>query len=180
LPQLLPGQDPQVSKKLQVLFSKRGIEVFTGADLSNFNRQNYSFVLVSIGRRANIGGLGLEKLGVGLKEGKIAVDEYLKTSIDNIYAAGDCASRIMLAHYAAYQGNCAVENMVSGNRCKADNPNVPACVFTEPQVASVGLSEEQALNIGLKINVHKFDFKASAMARIFDESDGFIKAISSQ
>ncbi|MDD5408696.1 MAG: FAD-dependent oxidoreductase, partial [Candidatus Omnitrophica bacterium] len=110
----------------------------------------------------------------------IAVDDYLRTSLANIYAAGDCASKIMLAHYAAYQGVAAVENMVSDNKNKADNSVVPACVFCDPEIASVGLNEEKARAAGFAVKVNKFDFRASAMARIIDEYEGFIKVVSKQ
>ena len=101
-------------------------------------------------------------------------------TVANIYAAGDCASKLMLAHYASYQGRIAVENMVSNNGHKADNKVVPACIFTEPQIASVGLKEEDACGAGLSIKVHKFDFRACPMAQIIDQADGFIKIISNQ
>ena len=180
LPQLLPGQDREISKKLEAIFSKKGIKVITGADLLKLNLDDYSRVIVSVGRQANISGLGLEKSGIEISDGRIFVDDYLRTSIDNIYAAGDCASKIMLAHYAAYQGVWAVRNIVSGNKNKADNSIVPACIFTEPQISSVGLNEDSALKAGLKIQSHKFDFRALAMAQVMDEAEGFIKVISSK
>jgi len=180
LPQLLPGQDREISKKLEVIFSKKGIKVITGADLLKLNLDDYSRVIVSVGRQANLSGLGLEKLGIEISDGRIFVDDYLRTSIDNIYAAGDCASKIMLAHYAAYQGVCAVRNIVSGNKNKADNSIVAACIFTEPQISSVGVNEDSALKAGLKIQSYKFDFRALAMAHVMDEAEGFIKVISSK
>ena len=180
LPSLLPGQDRDISRKIEVIFNKKGIKVFTGADTSNFNLDDYSRILVCAGRTPNVSGLGLENLGLKLENNRIAVDDYLRSNIDNIYAAGDCASKIMLAHYAAYQGISAVENIVSNNKDKADNSIVPVCVFTDPQISSVGLSEESALALGIKTKVHKFDFRACAMARIIDEPEGFIKVISNQ
>jgi dihydrolipoamide dehydrogenase len=180
MPLLLPGEDREIARKVEVIFKKKGIAVTTGADTANFNLEDYSRVLVCVGRAANTAGLGLEELGVGLENNRIMVDDYLRSSVSNIYAAGDCASKIMLAHYAAYQGRIAVENMVSNNAHKADNKIVPACIFTEPQIASVGLNEENALAAGLLVKIHKFDFRASAMARIIDEAEGFIKVISNQ
>ena len=180
MPLLLPGQDRDISRKIEVIFKKKGINVATGADISKFNLNDYSSVLVCVGRSANISGLGLEDLGFKLENNRIVVDDYLKTSVENIYAAGDCTSKIMLAHYAAYQGISAVENIVSNNKGKVDNFIVPACVFTEPQISSVGLNEENAAKAGIKIKVHKFDFRASAMARIIDQVEGFIKVVSNQ
>jgi dihydrolipoamide dehydrogenase len=177
---LLPAEDKEISKKIEVIFNKKGIKVVTGADISTFDLENYSKILVCIGRVSNTKGLGLEDVGVELKNNKIVVDDYLKSSRDSIYAAGDCTANVMLAHYAAYQGVTAVLNMVSNHRQKVDNLVVPVCIFTEPQIASVGLNEENAIRAGLKIKVHKLDFRASAMAHIIDEADGFIKIISNQ
>lgn len=180
MPLLLPGEDKDIAKKIEVIFKKKGIKVVTGADIASFDLNNYAKVLVCVGRAADVTGLGIENLGIRFENNKIVADEYLRTSVSNIYAAGDCASDLKLAHYASYQGKTAVENMVSGNKHKADNKIVPACIFTEPQIASVGLSEENALGAGVLIKVHKFDFRASAMAHIINETDGFIKVISNQ
>ncbi len=180
MPLLLPAEDREVSRKIEVIFKKKGIKVVAGADVSILKLENYSKVLVCVGRAPNTKGLGLEDLGIQLKNNWIVVDDYLQSSLDNIYAAGDCTGKVMLAHYAAYQGVMAVQNMFSGNRQKADNSVIPACIFTEPQIASVGLNEDAAVGAGLKIKVHKFDFRASAMAQIIDETEGFVKIISNQ
>ncbi|MFH1190728.1 MAG: FAD-dependent oxidoreductase [Candidatus Omnitrophota bacterium] len=180
MPLLLPLEDKDVSRKIEVVFKKKGIKVVTGADISTFDLESYSKVLVCVGRAAHTQGLGLEDLGVELKNNRIVVDDYLKSSRDNIYAAGDCASKLMLAHYAAYQGVRAVENMASGNRQKADNLVVPACIFTEPQIASVGVKENDALSGAGQIKVYKFDFRASAMAQIIEETEGFVKIVTQQ
>ncbi len=180
MPHLLPGEDKEVARKLEVIFGKKGIQVITGADIVAMDLESYSRVLVCVGRTPNTAGLGLEALGVKLENGRIVVDDYLKTNVANIYAAGDCASRLMLAHYASYQGKSAVENMVSNNAHKADNKIVPACVFTEPQISSVGLNEENAVSSGIALEVHKFDFRASGAAWIIDETEGFIKVITNR
>ena len=180
MPRLLPTEDRDVARKIEVIFKKKGIKVVTGADKSSFDLESYSKVLVCVGRVGHTEALGLQDLGIELKNNRIVVDDYLKSSRDNIYAAGDCTGKVMLAHFAAYQGVMAVQNMVCRHREKADNPVVPSCIFTEPQIASVGLNEDNALAAGLKIKIHKFDFRASAMARITDEFDGFVKMISNQ
>ena len=180
LPLLLGTEDRDISRKIEVIFKKKGIKVLTGADLSTLDLKNYSKTLVCVGRAPNTDRLGLMDLGVKLNNHSIMVDDYLKSSLDNIYAAGDCTSKIMLAHYAAYQGVLAVENMFLEDRKKADNLIVPACIFTDPQIASVGVKEEDALTSGFKIKVHKFDFRASSMAQIIDETQGWIKIISNQ
>ncbi len=180
MPFLLPGEDKEVAKKIELIFKKKGIKVNTDTDASTLDLSAYAKVLVCVGRAPNIAGLGLERLGVKLEKSRVMVNEYLETNIPNIYASGDCAAVVMLAHYAAYQGVIAVENMIAERKLKADNPIIPACVFTDPEIASVGLDEETARARGLAIRVHKFDFLGSAMARIIDEAEGFIKVISSE
>ena len=179
MPQLLPGEDREVAKKIETLFKKKGIKVNTDTDANTLNAAGYNLILVCVGRAPKTEGLGLEKIGIKLDKGKVAVDEYLKTNIDNIYAAGDCTGKTMLAHFAAYQGITAAENIAHPEKPKkADNTNIPNCVFTDPEIASVGLSEDIARGEGMDISIHKFDFLSSGMARITDETDGFIKIIS--
>jgi len=101
----------------------------------------------------------------------------LRTSVENIYAAGDCTAKIMLAHFAAYQGKVAVGNIGDpDNQKKADNAVVPNCIFTDPEIASVGRLEAE----GVQVKAKKFDFLASGMARIIGESEGFIKVVYDQ
>jgi dihydrolipoamide dehydrogenase len=179
MPQLLPGEDREVAKKIESLFKKKGIKVNTNTDANTLNAAGYNLILVCVGRAPKTEGLGLEKIGIKLDKSKILVDEYLKTNIDNIYAAGDCTGKTMLAHFAAYQGITAAENIAHPEKPKkADNTNIPNCVFTDPEIASVGLSEDIARGEGMDISIHKFDFLGSGMARITDETDGFIKIIS--
>jgi dihydrolipoamide dehydrogenase len=179
LPRLLPGEDAEIARKLETIFKKKGIEVLTGADAGTLKRDNYSLILVCVGRVPDTQGLGLENVGITPQKGKIAVDEYMKSEVDNIFAAGDCTGKNMLAHFASYQSGIAAENIANpGNLRPADNANIPACVFTDPEIASVGLCEEKAAEKGLEIQVHKFDFLGSGMARISEETEGFIKIIS--
>jgi dihydrolipoamide dehydrogenase len=179
--QLIPGEDKEVAKKLESLYKKKGIKVYTNTDAQTLNLNEYSLTLVCVGRKPDTRGLGLESLELNIENGKIIVDEYLRTNMDNVFAAGDCTGKIMLAHFAAYQGRIASENIANpGNLKKADNINIPNCIFTDPEIASVGLNEEKARNQGIDIEVNKFDFQGSAMARILDETDGFIKIISNK
>lgn len=178
-PQLLPEEDKEVSRKLELIFKKKGVIVKTNTDVSVLNISQYNLALVCVGRIAHTQNLGLENIGVNLDKGRIVTDKYLRTNISNIYAAGDCTAKIMLAHYASYQGRIAVENMVnSGRQRKIDATTIPNCIFTEPEIASVGLSEENAQGQGYSIHIHKFDFLGSGMARILNENEGFIKIIS--
>ena len=178
MPQLLPQEDKEIAKKIETVFKKKGIKVNTSTDATRANLSDYEVVLLSIGRVPSTDGLALEKAGVRTERGSICVDEYLKTNVPNIYAAGDCTGKIMLAHFAAYQGEIAAVNIVKDNSARADNSNVPNCIFTDPEIASVGLSEEEALKLGYELKINKFDFLGSGMARIMDETEGFIKIIS--
>lgn len=179
MPQLLPGMDIELAKKLETIFKKNGIKVSTNTDAMSIDFGNYDLILLCVGRVPNTQDLVLDKLGIELEKGRIVVDEYLRTNIPNIYAAGDCTAKIMLAHLAAYQGRIAAENIAQlQNLKKADSSTLPNCIFTDPEIATVGLSEEEAKNQGIDIKINKFDFLASGMAHILDETEGLIKIIS--
>jgi len=179
MPQLIPGLDIDAAKKLETTFKKRGVKILLNIDATSINFNDYALVLLCVGRKANVDNLGLDKIGVKLEKGKIVTDEYLKTSQDNIYAAGDSTGKLMLAHFAAYQGITAAHNIAFRDKPKkADSFGVPSCIFTDPEVAFVGLSESEAKAKGIDIKINKFDFMASGMARIIDETEGFIKIIS--
>ena len=178
-PQLLPGLDKELAKKIEVIFRKKGMRINLNSNAIMEDLKSYDLVLLCIGRTPNTQNLSLEGLGLKLEKNMIAVDEYLKTNIPNIYAAGDCTGGVMLAHFAAYQGRIAAENIAHPTKPKrASNTAVPSCIFTDPEIASVGLSEEEALGKGIDLKVNKFDFMGLGMARILDEFEGFIKIIS--
>jgi dihydrolipoamide dehydrogenase len=177
--QLLPGVDREIAKKLENIFKKRRINVLTATDAGSLDLKDFQKVLVCVGRKPRVE--GSESLGLKINKSGIVVNDYLQTNVANVYAAGDCTGKMMLAHYAAYQGIVAVENIKSPDDLrKADNPVVPACIFTSPEIAFVGLSEEQARNKGFQVKVSKFDFLGSGMARIQDEAEGFIKVVSQE
>ena len=179
MPQLLPGADLEIAKKLEVVFKKKKIAVSTSIDAQTLDLNNFEQVLVCVGRKPYLE--GLEVLGIATNKSGVIVDDYLRTSVENVYAAGDCTGKFMLAHYASYQGICAAENIAKpASPGKADNTIVPACIFTSPEIASVGLNEQQAVQAGSKIKINKFDFLKSGMARIQDETEGFIKIISEE
>jgi dihydrolipoamide dehydrogenase len=179
LPQILPTEDTEIARKLEAIFKKKGISVHTETDINTLDLGAYDRVLVAVGRRAEAAGLGLEELGVKLEKGKVLTDEHLATNVPGIYAAGDCTGKIMLAHYASYQGRVAAENIARPKEAKtASNANIPSCVFTDPEIASVGITQEAAMERNLEVVVKKTDFRASGMAHVLDEADGFIKVIS--
>jgi len=178
-PQLLPGIDKEISRRLETIFKKMGIKVATSTDARNIDFNHYDLVLLSIGRSSVSDGLGIDKTGVKLDKNMFCVDEYLRTNTPNIYAAGDCANKVMLAHFAAYQGRIAAENIANpAHPKKANLIAVPNCIFTDPEIGSIGLTEEEAKNKNIDIKINKFDFLGSGMARILDEIEGFIKIIS--
>ncbi len=177
MPAILPGEDAEVSRKLETIFKKRGIDVRTSFDATALDLNKYQAVLVAVGRSAYYAGLGIDELGLDCDEKGIKVDDGLKTSIDGIYAAGDCTGRLMLAHFASYQGRLAVKSMFEPQFAANASALIPNCIFTEPEVASIGFSEQAAAQKGLDYVSGRFDFRASGMANILDETDGFIKLI---
>lgn len=179
MPQLLPGMEKDLARKLETSFKKKGIQVNTNFDAASLDFNNYELVLLCVGRAPRTDNLGLEEIGVAMEKNKIKTDDFLTTSVPNIYAAGDCTGKIMLAHFAAYQGITAALNIINQSNFKrCDNNIVPSCIFTDPEVASVGLDEENSAGKGFQVKINKFDFLSSGMARIMDETEGFIKIIS--
>jgi len=178
MPQILPGEDSDVSKKLLSIFKKKGVKVYTATDAKDLPLEGFDLILIAIGRSPNTDGLNLENSGINLDKGMVVVDDYLKSNRDNIYAAGDCTGKIMLAHFAAYQGLVSSKNIASAdNRSRANNNNVPNCIFTDPEISSIGLTQDKALEKGIEHKVYKYDFLASGMARLLDETEGFLKII---
>ena len=179
MPQLLPGIDKEIAKKIETIFKKKGVNVSTNTDAKGVELAHYDLVLLCVGRVPKTEGLGLDKLNIKSEKSRILVDEYLKTNLPNIYAAGDCASKICLAHFAAYQGEIAAENIIDqAHLKKASNSNIPNCIFTDPEIGSVGLTEEEIKFKDMDVKINKFDFLSSGMARVLDETEGFIKIIS--
>ena len=181
MPQLLPGFDREISQRLVNSFKKRGIIVRINSTVSPNELSGFERVLVSVGRVPNINISGLNKLGVNLEGNRINVDKFLMTNIPNIYAAGDCTAQILMANYAAAQGRLAVWNIIHPQKPRnLAVQNVPNCIFTVPEIASVGMTVKEAESQGISFKIHRFDFFGSAMARILDEAEGFIKIISEQ
>lgn len=178
---LLPAEDNEISSKLEYSFKKKNITVKVGFDEPGLSLKNYDFILVCIGREAVSRVQGLKEAGIKLEGGRIITDDFLKTDVDNIYAAGDCTSEVMLAHLAGYQGRVAVENIFkTGKKQKRNPPVIPNSIFTDPEVSSAGLTEKEAKEEGMKVRISKFDFMASGMARILGEASGFLKIISDE
>jgi len=133
-------------------------------------------VLIATGRVPYTEGLGLEELGVQRERGAIVVDEHMATNVPGVYAIGDVTGGIMLAHLASRQGEVAVENIL-GHPVAMDYRAVPNCVFTLPEIAGVGLTEEAAKAEGLDYQVARFPFSASGRALTIGETTGLVKLI---
>jgi dihydrolipoamide dehydrogenase len=132
-------------------------------------------VLVSVGRRPNVEDLGLEDLGVQLDRG-IVVDQHMQTNLPGIYAIGDVTGKWWLAHVASRQGVAAAEH-ACGHEARFDDTAVPACVFTHPEVASIGLTEVQAEEQGYEVVTGRFPFLANGKALTYGERSGFVKVV---
>ena len=194
LPQVLPREDEEIAAGLAESLTRQGIEVVTGARVEEVKKQKrgvalryrvgeeeqrrrVDHVLVATGVQGNIEGLGLEALGIRTRDGAIVVDERMQTSAKGIYAIGDVAGPPLLAHAAAQEGIMAVEFIAGRNRPAIDPNQVPNCIYCQPQVASVGLSESQACEAGYDVKVGRFPFAASGKGQAAGETEGLVKLI---
>jgi dihydrolipoamide dehydrogenase len=157
-------KDAGANVEVSVQMKDGTTKVFTGEN-----------ALISIGRRTNTQALGLEKAGILNDRGRITVNDKMETNIPGIYAVGDCIGQIMLAHIASAQGEVAAENAL-GHNSVFDSKTNPSCVYTKPEFASVGLTEEAAKAQGVDYIVGKFPLAANGRAMIMGE-DGMIKII---
>jgi len=133
-------------------------------------------VLISTGRIPNFGGIDIKALGIRLENGGIGVDKHMRTNIPGIYAVGDVVGKTMLAHVAAMQGQVAVQNIAGIDRIMSYDV-IPFCVFSNPEVASVGLTEEEARRKLTDIKIFKFPYRANGKALTMDEREGYVKMI---
>jgi dihydrolipoamide dehydrogenase len=173
--QLLPLEDSEIARKLEQIFKKRGIKVFTGTKAEQIKEKSEK-TLVCVGRSPNSKGIGIENLGIECDRGWINVDRSFKTNIKNIYAAGDVIGGVLLAHVASREGISAVEAM-TGKDTTIDYNVIPNCIFTNPEIASVGMSEKQAKTKGTSVSSRKFLFSSIGKAHVLAETEGFIKLV---
>ncbi len=134
-------------------------------------------VLLAVGRVPYTQGLDAEAAGVKLERGRVVVDEHLHTTAEGIWAIGDVIGGIMLAHVASYEGVCAVENITGHSDRIPDYHAAPNCIYTDPEIAHVGLGEKEAKEKGLEVKVGRFPFAASARALTLGQSEGFVKVV---
>src|SRR6056297_4112645 len=194
LDDILPGIDKEVTSEISKVAKRSKIDITTGAQVKEIlktdqgyhvnylkdNEQeniNVEKVLVATGREPSFGSLDLEKIGVQKEDNAIKVDDHMKTTVDNIYAAGDVTGKILLAHVASHQGVVAVENIMGKDK-KMDYDAVPAAIFTKPEIATVGLTEEGVKEAGIDYNIGKFPFRANGKVKTMNKRNGFIKIIS--
>ncbi|MFQ6040091.1 MAG: dihydrolipoyl dehydrogenase [Candidatus Poribacteria bacterium] len=190
LPTILSTEDIQVIRQMQVLLKRKGIKIVTRANITEVSKSENGVtaelesgeklhaekMLVSIGRKLNTTGIGLENVGVKVEDGRAAVNERMQTNIENIYAVGDIANRFQLAHVASAEGIVAAKNCM-GVPAVMDYGTIPSCIFTLPEVARVGLTEEQAEREGYEVKTGRFPFMANGKALGMREADGFVKIV---
>ena len=194
LPHLLPNEDPEVSEVVEKAYKKLGIKFFTGAKVEKTevkgNVAKVSLgagevleadkVMIAIGFRSNVEGIGLENAGVQLTDrGTIAVDDAMRTNVPNVYAIGDVVAPegIMLAHVGSAMGIVAAEAIAGHEYATLEYKMMPRCTYCVPQVASFGLTEAQAKEAGYEVNVGRFPFQPNGKALGMGERDGFVKIV---
>ncbi len=194
LPRIVPNEDEEVSKQLERVFKKMNMKIMTdssveSADTSGDNCRvtirtpkgtevrEADIVFSAVGVVPNIEGIGLEKAGVRIENGKVAVDDYYSTSAEGIYAVGDIVHGPALAHVASAEGIICVEKISGLDVEPLDYGNLPSCTYTNPEIASCGLTEKEARDAGHEIKVGKFPYSASGKASAAGTKDGFVKLI---
>lgn len=193
MPQLLPLEDRDVAVQLQRFVERMGITVILNAEVKEVKHGEdgrkrvvmgtgkdrreieYEAVLIATGRTPNSEKLGLEQLGIAVEGGKISVDDKMATNVPDIYAVGDVVGGAY-AHVALAQGIVAAENAL-GMESMFRGKVVPRCIFTVPEVAAVGLTEKEALNLGYNVRTGRFNFTASGAALAMGEAEGFSKVV---
>ncbi len=191
---LLPDADPDASAVVQRVLEREGVDVRTGAEIESFRRENSGLVvtlkgsdglqevnctdvLLALGRSPNHDDLGLESAGVSVSPRSLDVDQYLRTNQEHIYACGDVTGPPFLTHVAGYEGAIAVRNALLPLKQVSSTRILPSVIFTDPEVAGVGLTEQEAAKSNLKHVVTKLPMKDIDRAQTERSTDGFIKTI---
>src|SRR5205807_7082996 len=194
LPQVLAMVDSDLVAVYAKHLAKLGGEIHTDSKVSEVVKRNGALqvrfstgaeggavdadqVLLAVGRVPYTQGLDAEKAGVKLERGRVVVDDHLHTSADGVWAIGDVIGGIMLAHVASYEGVCAVENIAGhGNRIP-DYRAAPNCIYTDPEIAHVGLGEKEAREKGIAVKIGRFPFAAAGRALTLGQTEGFVKVV---
>ena len=195
LPKIAPIEDDDISKELQKILKKQGVKIMTSSELIDSEvikdkvdvkikdpngkiiNMTADVVLSAVGIKSNIEDLGLENLDIKTEKDKILVDDYYKTNVDGFYAIGDVVHGPALAHVASAEGITCIEKIKGMSVNPLDYGNIPGCTYCKPEIASVGLTEKQAIENGFDIRVGKFPFTASGKAQSSGNSEGFVKVI---
>jgi dihydrolipoamide dehydrogenase len=192
---IIPTEDLEISKEMQRLMKKKGVKIVTGAKVitetltkgqgvsiqaehkGQLKTYSADQLLVSVGRQANVEGIGIENTEIQVESGFIAVNNSYQTKENHIYAIGDVIGGLQLAHVASHEGIAAVEHISREKIDEIDPTLVSKCIYSNPEVASVGYTEEEAKQKGYKVKVGKFSFRAIGKALVFGEVDGFVKLV---
>jgi dihydrolipoamide dehydrogenase len=194
LPAVVPNEDEEVSKQLERSFKKAGIKVMTEASVESVDTSGElckatvktkkgeeiieaEIVFSAVGVATNIEGIGLEEVGIATSKTKVIVDDYYKTNVEDYYAIGDIVHGPALAHVASHEGIICVEKIAGHHPEVLDYNNIPACTYTTPEIASVGMTEKQAIEAGFEVKVGKFPYMASGKASASGNRDGFVKVV---
>ena len=194
MPRIVPNEDADISAELERAFRRQGIQVLTGAQVRgigvdsdsvkvsvSINEENSIIdcdkVLVAVGVQGNVDGIGLESAGVQTERGFIPVNDSMQSNIPSIYAIGDVTGKLLLAHVASAQGVTAVEHIAGLDPPALDYGQMPRAIYCRPQVASFGLTEEQARQAGYSVKIGKFPLSASGKALALNESEGMVKLV---
>ena len=195
LPKIAPLEDDDISKELQKILKKQGVKIMTSSELIDSEvikdkvdvkikdpngeiiNMTADVVLSAVGIKSNIEDLGLENLDIKTEKDKILVDDFYKTNVDGFYAIGDVVHGPALAHVASAEGITCIEKIKGMSVNPLDYGNIPGCTYCKPEIASVGLTEKQAIENGFDIKVGKFPFTASGKAQSSGNSEGFVKVI---
>ncbi len=191
---MVPAEDKDVSKELEKTYKKAGIDVMTGANVQGVDKDQEPLqvevetddgtehiecdqVLSAVGVVGNVEDIGLEEVGVETDGNDIVVDDYYRTNVDGVYAIGDVTGLPWLAHKASHEGILCVEKIAGHDVRPIDKTDIPACTYCQPQIASVGYTEEEAKEEGYDVKVGKFPFKANGKAAALGHQEGFVKTI---
>ena len=195
MPQMMPLEDEEVAKTMERSFRKMRATVMTSTNVKQVSvgedglcqvdieskkgaeTLTAEIVLSAVGVKSNIENIGLEECGIAVERDKIVVDEHYQTSVAGIYAIGDIIATPALAHVASAEAIHCVEHICGLNPDKVDYSTIPSCIFTSPEVASVGITEQKARELGIDYKVGRFPFTASGKATAAGDRDGFVKLI---
>ncbi|QSS98893.1 dihydrolipoyl dehydrogenase [Pontibacillus sp. ALD_SL1] len=195
---ILPTEDKDISKEMTRLMKKKGVKIVTGAKVlgetlkkeagveiqaeHKGETKTYSAdrMLVSVGRSPNVNNIGLENTDIVVENGAIQTNKFYQTKESHIYAIGDVIGGMQLAHVASHEGITAVEHLADQDPMPMNMEQVPSCIYSNPEAASVGLTEDQAKDKGYNVKVGKFPFKAVGKALVYGNSDGFVKIVADE